>query len=129
MACIDIAGNGWRAGRLLFDDAADAVQDVCLDLGAPDSNGNFTGSFRNPDGTPNDDRLVNGRCTQQGQRHHIEFTREHVGGTITTSYFGRVTIVQPTGEVLIRGRFTRTTTSSSGPVTSVGGDHETEKPT
>ena len=125
MACVDLAGDGWRPGRLLFDDAADAVQDVRLNLSV-DGSGNVTGSFRNPDGTPNNDRLVNGRCRQDGQRHFIEFTREHVGGTTTTSYSGRVTIVQPTGDVLIRGRFERTT---SGSATTARGDYETEKPT
>lgn len=128
MSCLDIAGK-WGVGRLLLDGAADAVEDVRLILKTPDGNGNFEGSFMAPDGTPIPDRLLNGRCLPNGIKHQIEFTREHVGGAITTSYSGRVILVQPTGEVLIRGRFTRTTALTAGLPTIAVGDHETEKPT
>lgn len=126
MACSDVAGNTWVTGRLLFDNAADAVLDVRPILGTPGNNGNFEGSFKDANGNAIDDRLVNGRCTQQNNRQRIDFTRQHLDGTVTT-YTGRVTKV-PSGEVLIRGRFDRTIMVNSV-ATTLSGDYETEKPT
>ena len=130
MACIDIAGITWQPDRLLFDDSADAVEEVRLDLDVPDADGNFTGRFRARNGTPIPDQLLHGKCRLDGLRHFIEFTREHDGEPrTTTSYRGRVTIVRPTGDVLIRGTFVRTITSSTNVETTTKGDYETEKPT
>jgi len=136
MNCGDILGNTWRLGRLLPDTQEDAVQDdVRVHPTTLNANETFIGEFLSASGTVLPDLLVNGRCFRDGIRHRIEFTRQHVGGLVTTFYSGRVTKVS-TGEILIRGRYNRnTTTLAGGPaaptstVVTESGDYETEKPT
>lgn len=126
MSCARIAGNNYVPIRLLFDGATDAVQDVVIVLEAPDAEGNFKGEFFDLEGHKLEDELVNGRCVRVGQRDEISYTRKHADGKTTTDYTGRVTLLQDTSTVMIRGRFTRETIGSAAPLT---GDHETEKPT
>ena len=126
-----IAGNNWRNARLLFDNVAQAENDPLLVLGAPNEEGVFSGHFRHPETDEQlPDELVDGRCTPNGLRPQIVFTRIHPGGTVTTTYTGKVIEVAGETTVMIRGRFTRTTTTAplSDPV-SASGDYETEKPT
>ena len=125
-----IAGNNWRNARLLFDDTAKAEQDALLVLETPNADdGFFEGFFRDRTTLQRlPDELVDGRCTPNGLRPLIVFTRKHPEGTVT-SYSGKVIEVANDTTVMIRGRFTRTTTNADGTVALASGDYETEKPT
>jgi hypothetical protein len=124
-----IAGDGWNKARLLFDELADAQQDADLELGTPDKDGVFKGQFRDPNtGDPLKDELIDGRCVLDGLTARISFTRIHAGGNVTTRYVGRVIPLGNDTTVMIRGKFSRATTSN-GTVSTAGGDYETEKPT
>lgn len=124
-----IAGDGWDKARLLFDEVPDAQQDANLEIGTPDEEGFFQGGFRDPNtGDPLEDELVDGRCIPDGLTARIAFTRIHAGGNMTTRYVGRVIPLGNDTTVMIRGKFTRATTS--GTIVSIAsGDYETEKPT
>ena len=123
-----LAGANWRRARLLFDGLAKAERDAVPILETPDSNGFFRGRFRVEGGADLPDELIDGRFTSNGSRPEIVFTRKHPGGTVT-NYSGRVFEVAGETTVMIRGKFTRTTTSADGTVTLASGDYETEKPT
>lgn len=125
MSCERIAGNDYVPIRLLFDDAAEAVEDVIVVIESPDPEGRFEGEFFDLEGHPLEDRLTDGHCRRVGDRHEISYRRNHADGVTTTDYTGRVTLLQDTTTVMIRGRFTR----NNGSATPLTGDHETEKPT
>ena len=125
-----LAGTDWGRGRLFFDDASAAEEDDFIETNAPNDEGIFSGRFR--DGDDIDvllDDEVTGRVISNGLNPLIEFVRRNADGTVTTRYVGRVIELAGTTTVMIRGRFTRATTSSEGAVTISSGDHEIEKPT
>ena len=126
MSCERIAGNDYVPIRLLFDGAPHAVEDVVIEIKTPDAEGKFEGDFFDLDGTKLEDRLIEGRCVRVGEIDEISYTRQHADGKTTTHYTGRVILLQGTTTVMIRGTFTRET---SGSATTLGGGHETEKPT
>jgi hypothetical protein len=131
MSCERIAGANWGRARLLFDDVTNGEADDTIDLNAPDNTGVFTGQFRHRDtGAVLADQLMNGRCTPDGLRSRVVFTRKHNGVNVTTRYIGRVIPVGGGSTVvMIRGRFTRATVDGNGTVSIASGDYETEKPT
>lgn len=127
-----IAGANWRNARLFFDNVTNAEKDNDLVLDTPDENGFFGGQFKDSEGEPLPDELVEGRCIPDGLRPLVMFTRKQDGGRVTTRYIGKVITFGDDAEnstVMIRGRFTRATTNSDGTIAIASGDYETEKPT
>lgn len=123
MSCEEIEGT-WIYSLFVSDDTEDVIHDGSIRLGRPDGSGLFTGEHLD-----SGDR-IEGRCSNSGPKPRIEFTRHHTDGRTTTEYLGRVAYYSPKdAQIIVKGRFRRTTQNGNRATDNGGGDWTTEKPT
>lgn len=121
MACEIVEGT-WIYSRFVTDGNEEVVHDGTIRIDRPNASGEFTGVHLES-GDP-----IEGRCFNEA-KPRIELKRTHANRTVT-EYKGKVASYPAADrQVIIKGRFKRTTPGDERALDLLEGDWETEKPT